>query len=137
MIFKSETMVHNADMQYVPEWELNTDERSVTHFDRKLQSTKTYDFITDYARDHLSYIAARNPQKLQQLVNEGKIYDYLTDFEERAADAIDSQVERWKAHDKEYLLAAELGDIEKQARIENNFIARARELINDTIIYVI
>ena len=64
----------------VPAVVLDTDKVTVTENGDRQKITK---FFTDYARYHLRYVAEINPDRLQRLVDEGKIIDYLNDLEDR------------------------------------------------------
>lgn len=149
MIIKSETMGYNEKTaQYLPKYQLDTDNACVAEFNEKARHKSLFNhekfgsvsgiinFHTGYVADHLKYAEKHSPERLQQLVNEGKIIEYLEDIENRAFDAVENQVDKWKESDKEYQLAKMTGDIETQAGLENNLVARAKELIYPTIIYV-
>lgn len=68
--------------------------------------------------------------------NKGTIYDYLLDIETKAKDAVDRQVEKWKANDRDYQLAVKNGDVVKQVRIVNSLEHMAKEAIFSAMIYV-
>ncbi len=117
----------------VPAVVLDTDKVTVTENGDRQKITK---FFTDYARYHLRYVAEINPERLQRLVDEGKIIDYLNDLEDRCFEATDRQVELWKENDKEYKVAAMNDDIVKMGGILNNLTAMAKEQVMNTMVYV-
>lgn len=100
-----------------------------TYSDELFQKSTWYDEI-------LAYMLERNPDKLQELVNQGEIYSYLLKLETRAKDAEFDQIEKWLASDKEYLLAVKNDDFMKRTQLYNAFQEQARELILDSIIFV-
>lgn len=77
-----------------------------------------------------------NPERLQRLVDEGKIIDYLNDLEDKCFEATDRQLELWKENDKEYKAAAMNDDIVKMGGILNNLTAMAKEQVMNTMVYV-
>ena len=81
MIFRSEKMIYNGERYTDPACVLDTAERTVTVIDPVTFESKTTEFHTDYIKDHLGYVASHHPERLQRLVNEGKIIEYLNDFE--------------------------------------------------------
>ena len=93
-------------------------------------------FVSVYIRRYIPYMLERNPDKLQELVNQGEIYSYLLKLETRAKDAEFDQIEKWLASDKEYLLAVKNDDFMKRTQLYNAFQEQARELILDSIIFV-
>lgn len=138
MIFKSEKRFYDkSEQRYTkPLWTFDTELRQVTVLDEKTGTEKKYDFYSIYARYHIPYVTENHPERFEKLVNEGKIYDYLIDVEERTRNAVDSQVEQWQDNDRSYKLALKSGDILRQSRITNALEAMARELIFPTMIYV-
>ena len=135
MIIKSKKMVYDGKQYTEPEWTLDTAQRTVTHVAPKTMETTVTDFHTDYVKDHLRYVTAKHPERLEKLLDNGKIISYLDELESRAVEAIDRQVEIWKKSNKEYLSAVLSGDEMKQVRLTNNFESMARELVYDSIIY--
>ena|GEM_PF-5940725 len=110
-------------------------ERTVTHVDPKTLEKTVTDFHTDYVKDHLRYVTAKHPERLENLLDEGRIISYLDELETRAIESVDRQVEIWKKSNKEYLSAVLSGDEMKQVRLTNGLESMAREIIYDTIIY--
>jgi len=73
---------------------------------------------------------------LRNLVNEGKIIEYLEELEIKVTDAVNNQVEIWENESKEYQIANESGNLYEVQRIANLFTAMARKSIFDVMIYV-
>lgn len=138
MVFKSEKRFYDKSAQKytLPLWTFDTELHQVTVVNEKTGKVKKYDFYSIYARYHVDYVMKSQPERLEKLVNEGKIYDYLADIEEKTREAIDRQVEKWQQNDRDYKLAVKSGDSLKQARLTNTFEAMARELIFPEMIYV-
>ncbi|MCH5201401.1 MAG: TnpV protein [Oscillospiraceae bacterium] len=136
-INKSSLVAENPTTdKYIHLWKLDTESATVIHYDDTTGKTKSYTFHTDYIKYHVHYVAAKHPERFQKLVDDGTILDYLNDLEERAVDAVERQVERWKQNDKEYQLAVMNGDTMKQLGLLNNMSYMAREIIFDCMIYV-
>ena len=135
MIIKSKKMVYDGKQYTEPEWTLDTAQRTVTHVDPMTLETTITDFHTDYVKDHLRYVTTKHPERLEKLLDEGRIISYLDELETNAIEAVDRQVEIWKKSDKEYLSAVLSGDEMKRVRLTNNFENMAKEIIYDTIIY--
>ena len=136
MIFSSEKMIYNGERYIAPACVLDTAERTITVVDSKTFESKTIAFHTDYVKDHLSYVSEHHPERLQKLVNEGRIIEYLNDIEEKAIMAVDRQVEKWKKSDKEYQAALLAGDELKAVGLENGLKQMAEEIVRDTIVNV-
>lgn len=136
MIFRSDKMIYNGERYTDPACVLDTEERAVTTVDPKTFESKTTEFHTDYVKDHLRYVADAHPERLQNLVNEGRIIEYLNDIEEKAILAVDRQVEKWKKSDKEYQAALLAGDEQRAVRLANGLTFMAREAVYSNIIYV-
>ena len=131
MIIKSEKLVQNKPMdKLVPEWQIDTCTSTVKHIEETTQ------FHTSYVADHLRYSVNYNPQRLQRLVDNGKIIEYLDDIETSASKAVDRQVELWKSDSKEYKLAVVNGDTLKQVGLLNSLEAMAKEIVYKNIINV-
>lgn len=136
MIIRSAKMIYNGKQYTEPECVLNTAERTVTQVDPKTFEKKITEFHTEYVKDHLRYVADKHPERLQRLVDEGKIVEYLDKIETRATEAVDRQVEKWKETDKEYLAAVMSGDTLKAVGLANGLQGMAKEIIYKTIINV-
>ena len=83
----------------------------------------------------LAYVAEYDIGRLKKLVNEGKIINYLEEFEDKCFEVVDNQVEKWKAEDKEYQHAVMNGDIVLAAGLANNLVEKAKEVIRNNLIY--
>lgn len=59
-----------------------------------------------------------------------------SDLNRSVADAVERQVEKWKAADREYLEAVEVGNLCKAQGLENMIRLCAREPIFAAIVYV-
>lgn len=136
MIFRSEKMIYDGERYTDPACVLDTAERTVTVIDPTTFKSKTTEFHTDYVKDHLSYVAAHHPERLQRLVNEGRIIDYLDRIETRASEAVDRQVEKWLKSDKEYQAALLAGDELRAVRLKNGLKFMARQGVYENIINV-
>lgn len=120
----------------VPIWKLDTNKVTVTHFnpDTLTEESKTYH--ADFIRYHLHYSDSKYPDRLRRLVNDGTIIEYLDELEANVTAALNKQVERSKASDKEYRLAVMSGDVEKANRLENCLFLMAREIVFDCLVYI-
>ncbi len=78
MIFRSKVFVNGE-----PLWSLDTDTQTVTHIHPKTFKVEKHRFFHDYIRYHLHYIEEYAPERLQRLVDNGKIFRYLTDFDNK------------------------------------------------------
>ena len=138
MILKSEKRFYDEkEKKYKqPLCEFDTENLIVTDTDSSTGASTQNSFVSVYIRRYIPYMLERNPDKLQELVNQGEIYSYLLKLETRAKDAELDQIEKWLASDKEYLLAVKNDDFMKRTQLYNAFQEQARELILDSIIFV-
>lgn len=118
-----------------PIWMLNTDELTVTHNTPDAEPSVTA-FSSDHIKYHLHYSAEYRPESLRKLVNSGAILDYLIDLDKAVEEALERQVNKWKAHDQDYLDAVTAGDTEKAKGLENMLRLCAREPIFTAMVYV-
>ena len=130
MIFQSKECIHG-----LPVWSVDTDTQTVTHIHPKTFETEEHKFFHDYIRYHLHYLEDEAPHKLQRLVDNGEIYQYLSDLDTKVFDAVDRQEELLKANDKELQSANERGDIVTAAAIANAYHAQARDMVFAVMIY--
>lgn len=137
MIIESEKNIYDSSVgKYVcPEWVLDTDKGLIIHTDSNLKATERW-FHKDFIGYHLKYRAEYCPDLLRNLVNEGKIIEYLEELEIKVTDAINNQVEIWENESKEYQIANESGNLYEVQRIANLFTVMARKSIFDVMIYV-
>ena len=136
MILKSEKRFYDEkEKKYKqPLCEFDTENLIVTDTDSSTGASTQNSFVSVYIRRYIPYMLERNPDKLQELVNQGEIYSYLLKLETRAKDAEFDQIEKWLASDKEYLLAVKNDDFMKRTQLYNAFQEQARELILDSIL---
>ena len=125
MILKSEKRFYDEkEKKYKqPLCEFDTENLIVTDTDSSTGASTQNSFVSVYIRRYIPYMLERNPDKLQELVNQAK-------------DAEFDQIEKWLASDKEYLLAVKNDDFMKRTQLYNAFQEQARELILDSIIFV-
>ena len=128
------TIYSSLKKKYVPLWRLGTNTVTVTHFNSDTQTEESKTYHTDFIRYHLNYVSEKHPDRLRQLVNEGKIIAYLDDLEQRVSAAIDRQVELWKQTDEEYLNAVKNVDVKKPIGLENCFVGMAREIVFECMV---
>ena len=136
MIFKSKELVNVPDRGEMPVWSVDTDTQTVTHVHPKTFKTEEHRFYHDYIRYHLHYSEEENPERLQRLVDNGEIFQYLSDLDNRVFDALDSQEELLKANSREFQEAHEKGDIVTEGAIGNLLQQQARESVFEAMIYV-
>ena len=120
----------------MPVWSVDTDTQTVTHVHPKTFKTEEHRFFRDYIRYHLHYSEEENPECLQRLVDNGEIFQYLSDLDNRVFDALDSQEELLKANSREFQEAHEKGDIVTEGAIGNLLQQQARESVFEAMIYV-
>jgi len=135
--YKSEQTAYDSlKKKYVPLWRLDTNTLTVTHFNTDTLTEERKIYNTDFIRYHLHYFDSKFPNRLRKLVNDGKIIEYLDELETSVTAALNRQVERWKANDKEYQLAVMNGDTEKMKGLENCLFLMAREIVFECMIYI-
>ncbi len=135
--YKSEQTAYNPlKKKYVPQWRLDTNTVTVTHFDADTQTEESKTYTVDFIRYHLHFSDSKSPDRLRRLVNEGKIIQYLDDIELKVSEAISRQVELWKQTDSCYQSAVLSGDAEKMLCLENCFVGMAREIIFECKVYI-
>lgn len=116
-------------------WVLDTDALTVTHNTPDAEPSVTA-FSSDHIKYHLHYSAEYRPDRLRRLVNSGEIMKYLIDLDKAVEEALERQVNKWKAHDKDYLDAVTAGDMNKARGLENMLRLCAREPIYVAMVYV-
>lgn len=136
MIFKSKELVNVPDRGEMPVWSVDTDTQTVTHVHPKTFKIEEHRFFRDYIRYHLHYSEEENPERLQKLVDNGEIFQYLSDLDNKVFDAIDSQEELFKANSREFQEAHKKGDIVTEGAIGNLLQQQARESVFEAMIYV-
>ena len=118
-----------------PVWVLDTDALTVTHNTPDAEPMVTA-FSSDHIKYHLHYSAEYHPDRLRKLVNDGTILSYLTDLDRSVAEALEHQVEKWKAEDRKYLETVAVGDLSKAQGLENMLRLCAREPVYAAMVYV-
>lgn len=116
-------------------WVLDTDALTVTHNTPDAEPSVTA-FSSDHIKYHLHYSAEYRPDRLRRLVNSGEIMKYLIDLDKAVEEALERQVEKWKAADKEYLEAVAVVDFRNAQGLENMLRLCARESIFAAMVYV-
>lgn len=134
MIIRSKDKVHvNGKNKLV--WVLDTDAQTVTHNTADAEPSVT-EFSSEHIKYHPHYSAEYRPARLKKLVNDGTILSYLTELDHSVTEAVERQVEKWKAADKEYLEALAVSDLHKAQGLENMLRLCAREPIYAAMVYV-
>ena len=118
-----------------PMWVLDTDALTVTYNTPDAEPSVTA-FNSDHIKYHLHYSAEYRPERLRKLVNSGAILDYLIELDNAVEEALERQVNRWKAHDQDYLDAVAAEDTEKARGLENMLRLCAREPVFEAMVYV-
>ena len=136
MMIRSEKMIYDGERYTEPACVLDTALSKVTVIDPTTLESKTTQFHTESVQEHLGYVASHHPERLQKLVDEGRIIEYLDDLETRAREAVDRQVEKWLKSDKEYQAALMAGDDVKAVGLKNGLQIIAMDMIRETIINV-
>ncbi len=136
MIFKSNEHIATFDQEALPIWSVDTDTQTVTHVHPKTLETEEHRFFRDYIRYHLHFVEDTDPDRLQRLVDNGEIYQYLSELDTKVFEALDSQEELLKANSPEYQLALDKGDLNAVGAIGNALQQQARESVFEAMIYV-
>lgn len=108
---------------------------TVTHNTVDTEPTVTA-FRSEHIKYHLHYSAEYRKDGLRKLVNNGEILGYLTKLDKAVENAMERQVEKWKADDKEYQQSLAVGDLCKAQGLENMFSLCAREAMYADLVYV-
>ena len=134
MIIRSKDKVQ-VNGKNKPVWVLDTDTLTVTHNTPDSEPSVTT-FSSDHIKYHLHYSAEYRPDKMKRLVNDGTILDYLIELDRAVTDAIERQVEKWKAADREYLEAVAVGDFNRADGLENMLRLCEKDPIYAAMVYV-
>ena len=116
-------------------WVLDTNALTVTHNTVDTEPTVTA-FRSEQIKYHLHYSAEYRKDRLRKLVNNGEILSYLTELDKAVENAMERQVEKWKADDKEYQQSLAVGDLCKAQGLENMFRLCAREAVYADMVYI-
>lgn len=111
---------------------LDTDALTVTHNTPDAEPTVT-EFSSDHIKYHLHYSAEYRPDSLRKHINDDTLF---SDLDYSVAEAVERQVEKWKAADREYLEALAVGDHHKAQGLESMFRLCVREPIYAAMVYV-
>ena len=118
-----------------PVWALDTDALTVIHNTPDTELSVTV-FSSDHIKYHLHYSAEYRSERLRKLVNSGEILTYLIDLDKAVEEALERQVNKWKANDQDYLDAVTTGDMNEARGLENMLRLCAREPIFEAMVYV-
>lgn len=118
-----------------PVWVLDTDALTITYNTPDSEPSVTT-FSSDHIKYHLHYSAEYRKDRLRKLVNSGEILSYLTELDKSVENALERQVEKWKADDKEYQQALAVGDVGRAEGLENMMKLCAREAVYADLVYV-
>ena len=110
-------------------WVLDTNALTVTHDAADAEPTVTA-FHSEHIKYHLHYSAEYRKNRLRKLVNSGEILSYLTELDKSVENALERQVEKWKADDKEYQQALAVGDVGRAEGLENMMKCLMRLIIS-------
>lgn len=113
-------------------WMLDTDNLIVEN----LRTGEITNIYGDHLKYHIHYVAELNPDRLQGLVDSGKILTYLEELDVKVRDAVSEQAEKWMNEDKDYRVAVESGNIVEAGRIGNMFTEKAKEAVYQAMVYV-
>ncbi|MGN0602211.1 MAG: TnpV protein [Oscillospiraceae bacterium] len=135
-VMNSMTMIYNEkEKMYVPKWKFDVDTMSISLFRERDCKYRTVSIISKYSHDHMRYLYNHDQDRIQELLNNGKIYWYIRKKERIANSIVQQQLKKWQDNDKEYRLAKSAGDMKKEVGIYNNLKARAEELMYYNVIY--
>lgn len=134
MIIRSKDKVQ-VNGKNKPVWVLDTDALTVTYNTPDAEPSVTT-FSSDHIKYHLHYSAEYRPDKMKRLVNDGTILDYLIELDRAVTEAIERQVEKWKAADREYLEAVAVGDFNRADGLENMLRLCEKDPIYAAMVYV-
>ena len=131
MTFQSKNIVNG-----IPEWTLDTDTQTILHIDPVTEQTERFSFHTDHIEAHLRYAAEHRTERLQNLVDSGKIYSYLNELDLKITDAIIAQTDLFMEKSREYQIAVKVGDLYRAGALGNALREQAKEAIYPAMVYV-
>ena len=85
---------------------------------------------------YTNFLYYHRNERLQKLLNEGKLYLHILRTVARVNKAVNEQVKLWEQNDKELQLALRNGDTDTYYGLLNNLRARAEEVIFPQMLYV-
>ena len=121
--FDTDLSGNNDKMVWTQYFEDGT--RNTRYIDRQFRSCLIY---------HIHHIEQKNPDRLQQLVDSGELYDYLCDLYDRVEDAVSDQKDLWVENDEKYKAIVK-NDPVGAAGIVNMYELQAREVVYEAMIY--
>ena len=130
MIFESKQTINGKAV-----WSVDTDKQIVIHITKKGDEQPHY-FYTDHIRYHLHYCEEYYPERLQRLVDNGEIYNYLHDLDIKVIDAVCEQAELLMKNNRDWQIANEIGDLYKVGAIGNACREQAKESVFAAMVYV-
>ena len=137
-MMNSKTMVYDqTEKIYKPKWVLNIDDMcSLLYFNEKKSEYKKVSFVSKYVNDHIKYLYNNEDARLQELLDNGKIYLYLLQLDRQAKNTVEKQLEQWEKSDEEYKLAKIVGDTKREVGLYNNLKTKAEEIMYQSVIFV-
>ncbi|MDD6082175.1 MAG: hypothetical protein PUB89_04910 [Oscillospiraceae bacterium] len=96
-------------------------------------------FLSKLTADHFRptiSLLLKNPDRLQKLIDEGRIIEFLEELDIKIRDAIMDQAEKLMNEDFDYRAAVESGNLVEVGRIGNMFTEKAREIVYPAMVYV-
>ena len=130
MIFESKQTVNGK-----PVWAVDTNKLTVAHI-TKTGDEEKHSFRHDCVKYHLHYCEEYFPERLQNLVDSGEIYNYINELDIKVTDAVGEQAELLMKNNREYQIANEIGDLYKVGAIGNNCRQEARDMVFAAMVYV-
>ncbi len=113
-------------------WKLDTENLTIEN----LKNGEITNIYGDHLKYHIHFSAEKNPDRLQKLVDEGKIIEYLEEIDIKIRDAVMDQAEKLMNEDMEYRAAVESGNLVEVGRIGNMYTEKAREIVYSAMVYV-
>lgn len=113
-------------------WKLDTENLTVEN----LKTGEIKDIYGEHLKYHIHYSAENNPDRLQKLIDEGEIIEYLDELDIKIREAVMEQAEKLMNEDMEYRAAVESGNLVKVGRIGNMYTEKAREIVYPAMVYV-
>ncbi len=135
LVVVSKTFIGKYPICYLEE--RKTEEKSYIyyHYDRKTEQYITRTLIMLEAL-YVNHLINDNPDLLQNLMNNGKLYLDIERRVRRAEKAVENQLNKWCSEDKEFQSALSNSKFDKCDRLERNLKARAEETIYPDILYI-
>lgn len=91
-VMNSITMIYNEkDKIYVPKWKFDVKTMSISLFRERNCEYRTITVINKYCYDHLKYLYQNDQDRIQQLLNDEKLYWYICRKDKAAKRIVDRQ----------------------------------------------